>query len=76
MSETLQRNWADECRAEGEARGTLRTLRKTLRDLQTARFQALPEELTHRIDTCVDPERLESAILRVLTLQGLEQFQL
>jgi hypothetical protein len=76
MSDTIVRSWADERVAEGEARGTLRTLRKTLRDLLTDRFQSVPEELVRQIDTCNEPARLETAIRQVYRVAGLEQFQL
>ena len=45
---------------EGELRGKFKASRTLLRDLLEARFGALSEALTQRIEAATDPERLRS----------------
>jgi hypothetical protein len=73
MTESIQ---VLEWMAEGELRGKLQVSRTILRELLEDRFGALPEALTHRIETTTDPEQLRAAARRVSHLGQLDDLQL
>ncbi len=63
-------------RSEGETAGELRASRRILRHLLTGRFNALPDGVVQRIESCTDLDRLMAAAQQVLSLDKPEDLQL
>jgi hypothetical protein len=68
--------WMAAGEARGELRGKLQVYRTFLRDLLEARFGALPEALTQRIEATTNPERLREAHRQSSHLGQLDDLQL
>ncbi len=79
MSKLAGKTWEEELKErflrEGETRGETRALRATLQTQLQQRFGALPEEWLQRI-AAADIERLNSALIVVLTVRSLEELAL
>ncbi|HZU37305.1 MAG TPA: hypothetical protein VFA18_15385 [Gemmataceae bacterium] len=76
MGQTIAESIWEEGRLKGRAEGELETLRRTLRQLLTARFAAVPEALLGRIEGCGDVDRLSAAVLRVSDIATPEEIGL
>jgi hypothetical protein len=68
--------FVNEGKALGLKEGRLLALRSTLRKLLEKRFGLLPSEWLQRIESLQDTEKLEAALLEVLSIKNLEELEL
>ena len=67
---------ADQLIEEGEVKGELRATRRHLRQLLSSQFGALPESLAQQIESIMNLERLEKALIQAPHLKSLLELQL
>jgi hypothetical protein len=76
MSDVAWKPYEEELAEECEARGELRALRRSLRDLLEEKFGPAPEALGQRIEATTDADRLRAAIRQVLHIQAPDELKL
>ncbi len=76
MTQTIAEAWIEEGRARGRAEGELLAYRDSLRRFLSLQFHPVPGAILQRIETCIDVERLKTAIDRVPQMKSLDEFAL